>query len=578
MKKFLSMALALVMTFGAFAQINTHRLESAKKENTIERNLKAPKFDASSAKKHVVSQSKAMSVEITVGTINPLSVEATFTPNSEVVEYYYLAADANEGSLFSQYVSLYQMFGMGIEDVVIGMSDNYDNPATGTQTVTLLGDFITPGAVNTIYVAAVDANDEVSIFTATYTATQLGGEGDAMVTLNIPQDSITPFSFYLEATPNDQTSRYNLVLIDHAQFTELGWNQDSVLAYFASGATPYYAPIATSVNDLDPATTYYVYAEAFNVNGVSSGLISQTVTTSTLGGSGTAAVEVTVSDVTVTTATLSFVPNDQTAYYYYMILSESQFENAGFTSDADVQAYLEQENNRKYSQLVGTVEGLTPGTTYKVYAIAYNADGVVGSIAPTLFTTIANGGTGLAEVAVDVEMVDGTAVISAVPNDQVSYYYFAIYYGIDELDDDYVFDYLLQNGSTYIEDIDTEITEEDFDESELWGVYAIPFNANNEEGTRVAIRFTPEGVVSLADVELSSVSLYPNPASSELTVSATSSINRIEIANLLGQMVYENATLGSNQATINVSALQQGAYLVRVFTTEGTMTRKLIVR
>lgn len=578
MKKFLSMALALIMTFGAFAQINTHRLESAKKENTIERNLKAPKFDASSAKKHVVSQSKAMSVEITVGTINPLSVEATFTPNSEVVEYYYLAADASEGSSFSQYVSLCQMFGMGIEDVVIGFSDNSDNPATGTQTVTLLGDFITPGVVNTIYVAAVDANDEVSIFTATYTATQLGGEGDAMVTLNIPQDSITPFSFYLEATPNDQTSRYNLVLIDHAQLTELGWNQDSVLAYFASGATPYYAPIATPVNDLDPATTYYIYAEAFNVNGVSSGLISQTVTTSTLGGSGTAAVEVTVSGVTETTATLSLVPNDQTAYYYYMILSESNFDNAGFTSDADVQAYLEQENDRQYSQLAGTLEGLTPGTTYKVYAIAYNADGVVGSIAPTLFTTIANGGTGLAEVAVEVEMVNGSAVISAVPNDQVSYYYFAIYYGIDELDDDYVFDYLLQNGSAYTEDIDAEITEEDFDESELWGVYVIPFNANNEEGTRVAIRLTPEGLVSLADVELSSVSLYPNPANSELTVSATSSINRIEIANLLGQMVYENATLGSNQATINVSALQQGAYLVRVFTTEGTMTRKLIVR
>lgn len=572
------MALALIMTFGAFAQINTHRLESAKKENTIERNLKAPKFDASSAKKHVVSQSKAMSVEITVGTINPLSVEATFTPNSEVVEYYYLAADANEGSLFSQYVALYQMFGMTLEDVVVGMSDNYDNPATGTQTVTLAGDFITPGVENTIYVAAVDANDEVSVFTTTYTATQLGGEGDAMVTLNIPQDSITAFSFYLEATPNDQTSYYNLVLLSQDQYTEMGWTADSVSDYFATNAFPYYATFATPVTDLEPGTTYLVYAEAFNINGVSSGLISQTVTTTTLGGSGTALVAVQISDVAETSASITFTPNDQTAYYYYLILSESDFDNAGFTSDADVKAYLEQENDRQYSQLGGTLNGLTPGTTYKVYAIAYNADGVADSIAPTLFTTIANGGTGLAEVAVTVEMVDGTAVISAVPNDQVSYYYFAIYYGIDELDDDYVFDYLLQNGSTYTEDIDTEITEEDFDESELWGVYAIPFNANNEEGTRVAIRLTPEGVVSLADVETSSVSLYPNPASSELTVSATSSINRIEIANLLGQMVYENATLGSNQATINVSALQQGAYLVRVFTTEGTMTRKLIVR
>lgn len=578
MKKVLSMALALIMTFGAFAQINTHRLESAKKESTIERNLKAPKFDASSAKKHVVSQSKAMSVEITVGTINPLSVEATFTPNNEVVEYYYLAADANEGSMFSQYVALYQMFGYALEDVVVMMSDNSEAPATGTQTVTLAGDFITPGVENTIYVAAVNAAQEVSLFTTTYTATQLGGEGDAMVTLNIPQDSITAFSFYLEATPNDQTSYYNLVLLSQDQYTEMGWTADSVSDYFATNASPFYATFATPVTDLEPGTTYLVYAEAFNINGVSSGLISQTVTTTTLGGSGTAAVEVTVSDVAVTSASITFTPNDQTAYYYYMILSESDFDNAGFTSDADVQAYLEQENDRQYSQLGGTLNGLTPGTTYKVYAIAYNADGVAGSIAPTLFTTIANGGTGLAEVAVTVEMVNGTAVISAVPNDQVSYYYFGIYYGIDNMGDDDVLDYLLQNGDTYTEDIDAEITEDDFDESELWGVYAIPFNANNEEGPRVAIRFTPEGVLSLADVELSSVSLYPNPASSELTVSATSSINRIEIANLLGQMVYENATLGSNQATINVSALQQGAYLVRVFTTEGTMTRKLIVR
>lgn len=578
MKKVLSMALALIMTFGAFAQINTHRLESAKKESTIERNLKAPKFDASSAKKHVVSQSKAMSVEITVGTINPLSVEATFTPNSEVVEYYYLAADASEGSMFSQYVALYQMFGMTLEDVVVGMSDNYDNPATGTQTVTLAGDFITPGVENTIYVAAVNAAQEVSVFTTTYTATQLGGEGDAMVTLNIPQDSITAFSFYLEATPNDQTSYYNLVLLSQDQYTEMGWTADSVSNYFATNAFPYYATFATPVTDLEPGTTYLVYAEAFNINGVSSGLISQTVTTTTLGGSGTALVAVQISDVAETSASITFTPNDQTAYYYYLILSESDFDNAGFTSDADVKAYLEQENDRQYSQLGGTLNGLTPGTTYKVYAIAYNADGVADSIAPTLFTTVANGGTGLAEVAVTVEMVDGTAVISAVPNDQVSYYYFGIYYGIDDLDDDFVLDYLLENGNTYTEDIDAEITEDDFDESELWGVYAIPFNANNEEGPRVAIRFTPEGVLSLADVELSSVSLYPNPASSELTVSATSSINRIEIANLLGQKVYENATLGSNQATINVSALQHGAYFVRVFTSEGTMTRKLIVR
>ena len=35
-----------------------------------------------------------------------------------------------------------------------------------------------------------------------------GGSGDAMVTIDIPADSVTVFSFYASLTPNDQTAYF----------------------------------------------------------------------------------------------------------------------------------------------------------------------------------------------------------------------------------------------------------------------------------------------------------------------------------------------------------------------------------
>ena len=46
----------------------------------------------------------------------------------------------------------------------------------------------------------------------------------------------------------------------------------------------------------------------------------------------------------------------------------------------------------------------------------------------------------------------------------------------------------------------------------------------------------------------------------------------------MGQKVYENATVGVNQTTINVADLQNGAYFVRVYSENCVITRKLIVK
>ncbi|MEE0962340.1 MAG: T9SS type A sorting domain-containing protein [Bacteroidales bacterium] len=578
MKKFLSLALALVMTIGAFAQsqISAHRLDVAK-ETKKEFKLNSRNLDTSKIQKLVPNETKAMSIDIDIVTIEALSVEVTFTPNDEVAAYYYLVADP---SIVAEYLALFEMLGMTATEaeVVMMLAENADAPATGVQTVTLNGDYMTPGAENVVYAVGVAADESVALFQETFTAESLGGSGDAMVTIDIPADSVTAFSFYASITPNDQTAYYKYIIMDQSMLTEAQWNNDSIMAYLNTQSNVY-TPISGTIDGLEPNMTLAFYAIAYNADGVASDLVSQSVTTSSLGGEGTAAVAVTVSDVTAFSAYISFVPNDQTAYYYYMIASDEELAAENITSDADMQTYLEAEDYKVYTTLEGSLDGLAMGTTYKVYALAYNANDEIASIAPAAtFTTLTAGGTGLAEVAVDIEVVDGVATYETTMNDQTAYFYFAVYYGIEDYTDEQVLQLLESNPDMIKFEDQSNYIDFATAEADLFGIFIVPLNANEEVGTTVAIRFTAEGVLGLQDVNIPTLNVYPNPAKTQVTVTSSSSIDRIEVTNILGQKVYENATVGANQTTINVADLQNGAYFVRVYSENCVITRKLIVK
>lgn len=578
MKKFLSFALALVMTIGAFAQsqIAAHRLDVAK-ETKKEFKLNSRNLDPSNLKKLVPNETKAMSIDIDIVTIEALSVEVTFTPNDEVAAYYYLVADP---SIVAEYLALFEMLGMTATEaeVVMMLAENADAPATGVQTITLNGDYMTPGAENVVYAVGVAADESVALFQETFTAESLGGSGDAMVTIDIPADSVTAFSFYASITPNDQTAYYKYIIMDQSMLTEAQWNNDSIMAYLSTQSNVY-TPISGTIDELEPNMTLAFYAIAYNADGVASDLVSQSVTTSSLGGEGTAAVAVTVSDVTAFSAYISFVPNDQTAYYYYMIASDEELAAENITSDADMQTYLEAEDYKVYTTLEGSLDGLEMGTTYKVYALAYNANDEIASIAPAAtFTTLTAGGTGLAEVAVDLEVVDGVATYETTMNDQTAYFYFAVYYGIEDYTDEQVLQLLESNPDMIKFEDQSNYIDFATAEADLFGIFIVPLNANEEVGTTVAIRFTAEGVLGLQDVNIPTLNVYPNPAKTQVTVTSSSSIDRIEVTNILGQKVYENATVGANQTTVNVADLQNGAYFVRVYSENCVITRKLIVK
>lgn len=73
----------------------------------------------------------------------------------------------------------------------------------------------------------------------------------------------------------------------------------------------------------------------------------------------------------------------------------------------------------------------------------------------------------------------------------------------------------------------------------------------------------------------SKITLYPNPVTNELNIvlANTVTVQRVAIHNLLGQLVKSDQ---GNKTTIDMSTLSSGSYLVKVYTNQGIIERKII--
>jgi len=69
--------------------------------------------------------------------------------------------------------------------------------------------------------------------------------------------------------------------------------------------------------------------------------------------------------------------------------------------------------------------------------------------------------------------------------------------------------------------------------------------------------------------------MYPNPASDVLNISSQSTINTVEIFNVLGQKVI-TMQVEDTSAEINVSNLNAGIYLIKYEINNSTSTKKFV--
>jgi hypothetical protein len=84
------------------------------------------------------------------------------------------------------------------------------------------------------------------------------------------------------------------------------------------------------------------------------------------------------------------------------------------------------------------------------------------------------------------------------------------------------------------------------------------------------------GGVGIEDMKPLQVRVWPNPADDFVTVTSDQ-IQRVEIYNMMGQLVFEQFCNDSH-VTISTSGMAPGTYAVKVTTTSGTVTKRVIVR
>lgn len=571
MKKLSVLLLSLAMTFGAMAQNFTLQ----KGEKTFEQKaIEYAKQKRSGV--HTQTPKTNPAVAITINDIQAGTVNATFTPAENVVKYYFLGT---ETGMIEDLVEFYEMFGLSM---TVAEYITYTAQDSSNVEMTVDVEGFTPNTASSIYVAALLNDNTYEVITSDFTTLSLGGSGDATLTINVYDVAQT--SAFISITPNDQAAHYGLVLTTQAELDGIGFTTDSLIAYFnGTEYQKYYYELDEEMPGLDPSTEYLVYAMAFNADGVASELYEVSFTTTYYGGEGLAEIAMTATNPTANSFDISFVPNDQTNYYYYLIADQSFYTDLGLETTADIAAWAQANQQKNYGELAGTVGDLVMGTEYICYAIPFNANNELGTVAQTTITTLTLGGTGVAEVEIVVENVEATTFdVTFTMNEETAYYYYLIAeesileeYGLTT--QDAILDYFAQYGEATYENLGGTIS--DCVEGELMKVYTFAYNGNNELGTVNLVELVMgEGVVGLNDVMTNvEANLYPNPANQYFNVSSLSIIDRVQISNVLGQVVMTKE-IGANGANINIESLEAGNYFVTIYTNQGVATKKLLVK
>ncbi|RKS00545.1 T9SS type A sorting domain-containing protein [Flavobacterium sp. 102] len=96
-----------------------------------------------------------------------------------------------------------------------------------------------------------------------------------------------------------------------------------------------------------------------------------------------------------------------------------------------------------------------------------------------------------------------------------------------------------------------------------------------ESPTRIAVTMTLGGCLGREEFEANNLKVYPNPVVDVLNISFTGIIAKVEVVNLLGQLVdakFNNAT----ESQIDMSRLASGTYLIRITIDDNVKTVKVI--
>ncbi len=84
-------------------------------------------------------------------------------------------------------------------------------------------------------------------------------------------------------------------------------------------------------------------------------------------------------------------------------------------------------------------------------------------------------------------------------------------------------------------------------------------------------------VTSVDNPLAGTIGVYPNPATTNVTVSTTEGMNKVTVINYVGQVVYQKALNGENSVDLNTSNYDAGVYVIRIETANGTTNKRVVI-
>lgn len=108
----------------------------------------------------------------------------------------------------------------------------------------------------------------------------------------------------------------------------------------------------------------------------------------------------------------------------------------------------------------------------------------------------------------------------------------------------------------------------------------VPPMNNNGQGTKTKIlraleNSEEQNMVDLVDSELmNALEVYPNPTDGEITIRTDENIGLVRVYDLQGRIMMEQNATG-NSATISISSLDKGSYVLQILTASGWKTTRI---
>ncbi len=386
----------------------------------------------------------APEVAITLGTVAHKSASATFTPNADCAQYYFLVAKATE-SVNATYVKA--------------------NGEVKSGEFTKTWNDLTSNTQYKVYALPVTSdNTEGEMATAAFTTNAFAPS------IDITQESVTVKSVTAAFAPNSDCAEYYFMI---ALATE---NVDA--AYVKANGVVKTSAFTNTFENLVSNTNYKVYALPIDVEGAEGALKTLAVKTQSY----SSQVDIVRGNFTAKTIEATFTPNADCAQYYYMIATSAE------TVDAE---YIKANGTNKTETFTTVFENLTSNTAYTIYALPIDIDGFNGEIKTLNVTTKAL----VPQVAIaQGEVLTKTATATFTPNADCVEYYFMIAAATEDVNAEYV----KTNG-----ELKTEAYAATFEElisNTEYVIYALPINVEGTEGTLSTLNITTQAFAPQVDI------------------------------------------------------------------------------